>query len=898
MFSILFLTQAKIIPPFFKIGTPVKKVSIQTKAKATYPGPTELKTVNGQLRKVTPTLSETLTAVKGTYTVMKGRVITLKTSTTPSKATYKKYKWTSSKKSVSTVVGGVGSSCKVTARGIGKTTITAKAMDGSGKSAKIKLNVVKLVTNKTPAPTEEPDIYTGTDVQNFENYDIGTDWTTLAEGGATKGEQYVNNNVGTMKVVADPENPDNKCLEIDYTNGDTQAYDFAPVFTVDLAKLAGCDAETTLSKFVGVRFNCRVVANTPDCQYKTIACYFAPAGSIKPEYYFDTSLTEAGEFFKFKADSSMATGVDKDYAATLFNGTATTENQKVFPSFFTAWADGKYGEKSCSPGYKENETDGTVGFAKRTILFNADRIKSSADGNMLESKTFDMVFGSTFKGMYAPYGYHMKLYIDDVQLVTADIPVTGIDIKAAPEQMIVDSSVKLQPVFTPENTTQQEVIWTTSDKNVATVDKEGTVLAKSAGTVVITVTSKANPAMSKSITIIVNEPAYAAEPLKIDLTDTSKYITLMDREDPAKEATLKPTVNEDGSITIPYTGTSQYVVYDFGQDMDLTKYQSFSITGYSAGQYAIEFYTADTNLTFQKKFDDAYNWWEEAQWKYYPFFEGSASKRMSNGHFVEKGEETVNVVWQYGDGKMDLSKIRYMVIKSNNAPVHPADFNNPECKYTVKDITFSPDYAYHFENGRVHTTSLNEALATSSVKQAQLGITKEDFTKAVQAKASRKGTYRDVDKFNGDDTDAVSFTSKEVANDVSGMAFYLDFVNCSTENNVISQCINDAGIVYDLEIRHKKIDLTKYDYKYIKVDVTVDSEISVKMLNDGSNWAGGITVSEKNEYKSSDGCYYFPIADFEGADLTAVDAIGVAFNKTGMTGSINKIEFVTDKPTE
>ncbi|MCM1245735.1 MAG: Ig-like domain-containing protein, partial [Roseburia sp.] len=790
----------------------------------------------------------------------------------------------------------VGTSCKVSARKKGTATITATAMDGSGKKAKMKLKVTPFVSDKTSAPTAEPDPYIGTDVQNFESYEVGTDWTTLAEGGATKGEAYANSNVGTMKVVQDPENAENKCLEIDYTYGDTQAYDFAPVFTVDLSKLAECDASTKLSKFVGVRFNCRVVANTPDCQYKTIACYFAPAGSITPQYYFDTSLAESGEYFKFKADASMATGEDKDYAAKLYNDLETTENQKVFPAFFTKWSEGKYGEKSCSPGYKENEADATVGFAKRTILFNTERMKTSADGNMLDSTTFDMVFGSTYKGMYAPYGYHMKIYIDDVQLVTADIPITGIDIKKKPEQMVVDSTTKLEPVFTPENTTHQEVVWTSSDRNIATVDKEGNVYAESAGTVVITVTSKDNPAISQSLTITVKEPDYADAPLKIDLTDLSKYITLMDREDPTKEATLKPTVNDDGSITIPYTGASQYAIYDFGQDVDMTQYQSFSITGYSAGQFAIELYSAETNLTFRKSLGDAYDWWEEAQWNYYPFFEGSASERMSNGHFVTKGEETVNVVWQYGGGKMDLSKIRYMVIKSNNAPMHPASFEDPECKYTIKDITFSPDYAYHFEDGRVHTTSLNEAVATSSVKRAQLGIKKEEFTKKVEAQASRKGDYRDVTKFNGDDSDGISFTSKAVANDVSGMAFYLDFVNCSTENRVISQRVGDDEKVYDLKIRHKKIDLTQYDYQYIKVDVTVDSDISVKMLNDGSDWASGITVAGKAAYKGSDGCYYFPIADFAGIDLTAVDAVGVAFNTAGVTGTINKIQFVKDKP--
>jgi hypothetical protein len=77
--------------------------------------------------------------------------------------------------------------------------------------------------------------------------------------------------------------------------------------------------------------------------------------------------------------------------------------------------------------------------------------------------------------------------------------------------------------------------------------------------------------------------------------------------------------------------------------------------------------------------------------------------------------------------------------------------------------------------------------------------------------------------------------------------------------------------------------------------VNVDSEISVKLLKDGNDWAGGITVAGKDEYKGTDGCYYFPLEDFTGADLSSVDAVGVAFNTTGVEGTINSIQFVEEK---
>ncbi|MCM1246691.1 MAG: Ig-like domain-containing protein, partial [Roseburia sp.] len=87
-----------------KIGTPIKKVSINKKAVCTWTSANwELKMVKGQQQKVYPSYKKTLTASKNTFEVMAGRVITLKTSVSPKKAASKKLRWTSSKNSVATI---------------------------------------------------------------------------------------------------------------------------------------------------------------------------------------------------------------------------------------------------------------------------------------------------------------------------------------------------------------------------------------------------------------------------------------------------------------------------------------------------------------------------------------------------------------------------------------------------------------------------------------------------------------------------------------------------------------------------------------------------------------------------------------------------------------------------
>lgn len=58
------------------------------------------------------------------------------------------------------------------------------------------------------------------------------------------------------------------------------------------------------------------------------------------------------------------------------------------------------------------------------------------------------------------------------------------------KQVYVGSQLPLTAVLSPKNTTQNSIQWKTSNKKIATVNKEGLVTAKKAGNVTITVTEK------------------------------------------------------------------------------------------------------------------------------------------------------------------------------------------------------------------------------------------------------------------------------------------------------------------------------------------------------------------------------------------------------------------------
>ncbi|MCQ5056534.1 Ig-like domain-containing protein, partial [Agathobaculum butyriciproducens] len=58
------------------------------------------------------------------------------------------------------------------------------------------------------------------------------------------------------------------------------------------------------------------------------------------------------------------------------------------------------------------------------------------------------------------------------------------------DTVYIGKTLQLTPVFTPENVTDRDVTWTTSDETKATVDANGVVTGVEEGTAVITATYK------------------------------------------------------------------------------------------------------------------------------------------------------------------------------------------------------------------------------------------------------------------------------------------------------------------------------------------------------------------------------------------------------------------------
>ncbi len=492
-----------------KVGTPITKVTLtgtHGEKSFYYEEVTNQDTTSpdygkkSKVRKSKVTQKRVFTKKKSaSVTITEGEYVTLKANYTPKKATYRKVSYKSSNKKVATV----DSTGFILGKAEGTATITATAKDGSGKKAKVKVTVKKFVEVTTPAPTAVPDNRKTTTVENFESYAAGTNWDKYTTGGQA--------NPGTMTVVADPLDPNNKVLKVDY-NGPDQAYDFAPYFNVDLAKVP--NAKEKLGNYVAMKFKVRVVSNTADCQYKQISGFFADYGTINRDmanscsYEADHAEVVANPAkFKFLQSLPGMLGVKEEVAGSV-NANLMNDN-RYMPQYNNDFWGMDDNENQTMDQTKRME--GFAGYLSATNYtekaeysiktLDFDRTSVNCKPYLDKSK-FDMTFGSTYKGQLAA-GEKMEYYIDDIELVegeVATVPATSLTVDPTEKEMEVGDKLQLTTTVLPENTTDS-IEYSSSDEKVATVAVNGMVTAVSEGAVTITAKANDNAKATCQITV-------------------------------------------------------------------------------------------------------------------------------------------------------------------------------------------------------------------------------------------------------------------------------------------------------------------------------------------------------------------------------------------------------------
>ncbi|MBO4901556.1 MAG: Ig-like domain-containing protein [Lachnospiraceae bacterium] len=141
----------------------------------------------------------------------------------------------------------------------------------------------------------------------------------------------------------------------------------------------------------------------------------------------------------------------------------------------------------------ENAQGIDIAFSTDTMLSGSDKIRVyDGKSKMIGEYTSDQLSGKTLtvSGRTVQIrlisvtggGYGFK-----VDQITKSIPVTAIRLDRTTAEMIVGKELALHPSFEPlDATVRPEIIWSSSNANIASVDQEGKITANAKGTATIT----------------------------------------------------------------------------------------------------------------------------------------------------------------------------------------------------------------------------------------------------------------------------------------------------------------------------------------------------------------------------------------------------------------------------
>ncbi len=203
--------------------------------------------------------------------------------------------------------------------------------------------------------------------------------------------------------------------------------------------------------------------------------------------------------------------------------------------------------------YQGMEQHNGLTCAKFTLASGGYRF--TTDGGELR-----VVYGEGYEGEGDP---------GDNEKPGGDIKVSSITVKAAKTSLFVKEKTTVKATVTPGNAANKGISWRSSNKSVATVDANGKVTAKKAGTAQIIATATDGSKASGKCTIRVIKPTLKLNAKKVKLQVKKSTAALkasgLQKGDKIKEWRSSnkkiATVAKNGKITAKKTGTVKISAY-------------------------------------------------------------------------------------------------------------------------------------------------------------------------------------------------------------------------------------------------------------------------------------------------------------------------------------------------
>ncbi len=166
-----------------------------------------------------------------------------------------------------------------------------------------------------------------------------------------------------------------------------------------------------------------------------------------------------------------------------------------------------------------------------------------------------------------------------VMVTPKPIEVTGVSLNLTTRELKIGDTFKLIPTITPNNATNKNVTWSSSDDNIATVNTKGVVTAVAVGDATITVTTEDG---KKTTTCAVTVKPINV--ISISLSPTTKELNIGDK------FILATTIE-------PHNATNKNVTWSSSNDNIVTVNTNGELTAVAKGDATITVTTADGGKT-------------------------------------------------------------------------------------------------------------------------------------------------------------------------------------------------------------------------------------------------------------------------------------------------------------
>lgn len=533
---------------------------------------------------IAPNTSSDAAAKKPTITkkvsVTVGKTKTVKVT---SKKKVKKTTWSLTKagKKVVSLSKKKAKSVVVKGKKAGKATLTAKIKVGKKtykKTCKITVKKASKV-NVTPVPAK----------------------TDAAKATSTPANN--NNNNGGSTATATPK-PTEAPVSVIKTEAGTYTVDESATYNVPLTELNEttftCDAKRSDGETVkdGTLYNKDgSVTFTSTADYNSgVSYYINPA--TKNDDIIDISDTRGEGFMGY--DNGTKDMSAYDYVRVK----VTSENEMNCRTY-----NGNDQLRSAGfPGSSSSETyeggwihtDDEVWEAEST--FNAGNTVKAAYKTRTIFIPISMLMG---KGMdpekltaiaFCPQssGAEVTIHRIDFVKVKYDKLVTGINVTAAKTEIAPGKTTTVTAAVTPADATRQIVKWTSSNEDVATVNFNGTVVAKKGaeGKVTITATSTDGSNVTGSTEITVKEPSDVPDVTESHNVDLTKVVAKTNPGEGDSVAAKQTEASIDFMVggSMLFVDMSEYLA---ANNLDLSDYAGMQVTyqlknqdGSDASEYA------------------------------------------------------------------------------------------------------------------------------------------------------------------------------------------------------------------------------------------------------------------------------------------------------------------------